>query len=151
MTEEALAKAMLFIGKEEGLSLIPYADAAGLRTVGYGHRCPAEQGAITRQEAEDLLEADTLKAAAALDGLLGLNDEMVVALVSLIFNIGVANFNRSTMRLHLAACNWDGAAKQFGRWVYVRSNGKPVVCNGLTLRRERECELFLRGSKRWIG
>ena len=151
MTDEALAKAMLFIGKEEGLSLVPYADVAGLWTVGYGHRCTAEQGAITRQEAEDLLEADVLKAAAALDGLLGLNDEMTVALTSLIFNIGVPAFSRSTMRLRLAACNWESAAKQFERWVFVRVGGKPVVCNGLVLRRERERNLFLQGVKKWNG
>jgi lysozyme len=64
------------------------------------------------------------------------------ALVSLAYNIGVANFSGSTLLRKLNGGERDGAAAQFAVWNKARVNGKLVVLRGLVTRRAHEARIF---------
>jgi lysozyme len=61
------------------------------------------------------------------------------ALVSISFNFGLGNLQRSTIRMKANRGDWSGAAEAFRAW--VRGGGK--VLPGLVKRREAEIALFL--------
>lgn len=65
----------------------------------------------------------------------------LVASVSLAYNIGTAGFCRSTAARRFNAGNWRGGCDAFLLW--NKAGGRPV--RGLTLRRERERALCLKG------
>jgi hypothetical protein len=67
-----------------------------------------------------------------------LNPNERAALISLVYNIGEANFKASTLLKLLNEGNRSGAAEQFARW--NKSGGQ--VLDGLTKRRQIEAELF---------
>jgi lysozyme len=50
------------IAQDEGLRLTPYKCTMGFKTVGYGHRCSANQLPITLETARKLLDNDVRKA-----------------------------------------------------------------------------------------
>ena len=64
------------------------------------------------------------------------------ALVSLVFNIGQGNYATSTLRKKLHAQDYEGAAAEFGKWVYATVNGDKVKLPGLVTRRAAERALF---------
>ena len=130
------------IKKHEGLRLQSYVCPAGKWTIGYGHTRTARPGQqITAEQAEELLRQDITFAEAEVRALKRpLTQWQFDALVSFVFNVGGANFRKSTMRGMIM----DGRpaaeiAQQFGRWVYV--NGK--VLQGLVNRRRDEAALYL--------
>ena len=61
------------------------------------------------------------------------------ALVSISFNFGLGNLQRSTIRMRANRGDWDGAADSFRVW--TKGGGK--VLPGLVKRREAEIALFL--------
>jgi lysozyme len=61
------------------------------------------------------------------------------ALVSISFNFGLGNLQRSTIRMRANRGDWEGAADAFRVW--VKGGGK--VLPGLVKRREAEIALFL--------
>jgi lysozyme len=61
------------------------------------------------------------------------------ALVSISFNFGLGNLQRSTIRMRANRGDWDGAAEAFRVW--TKGGGK--VLPGLVKRREAEIALFL--------
>jgi lysozyme len=61
------------------------------------------------------------------------------ALVSLAYNIGLGNLQRSTIRMKANRGDWEGAADAFRAW--TKGGGK--VLPGLVKRREAEIALFL--------
>ena len=61
------------------------------------------------------------------------------ALVSISFNFGLGNLQRSTIRMRANRGDWEGAAEAFRVW--VKGGGK--VLPGLVKRREAEIALFL--------
>jgi len=61
------------------------------------------------------------------------------ALVSISFNFGLGNLQRSTIRMKANRGDWDGAAEAFRAW--TKGGGK--VLPGLVKRREAEIALFL--------
>ena len=68
----------------------------------------------------------------------GTSQDQYDAMVSLAYNIGVANFQSSTLcRMHVAG-DHAGAAAQFARW--NKQAGK--VLNGLTRRRAGEAHMY---------
>lgn len=68
------------------------------------------------------------------------------ALVSLAYNIGVANLKSSTLLRKLNLKDYAGAANEFPRWIY--SNKRPL--DGLRNRRESEKRMFLNNPPRPI-
>lgn len=141
------AMALNFVKAEEGLRLVKYQDEGGNWTIGYGHRCGENQAPITAAIAERLLLADFERARSVLDGL-DLLPAQAAALLSLVFNIGGAAFQNSTLRRRLVVRDYEGAAQEFVRWVYVRNGARMVVSRILVARRARERLLFLgRGGR----
>jgi lysozyme len=61
------------------------------------------------------------------------------ALVSISFNFGLGNLQRSTIRMRANRGDWEGAAESFRAW--TKGGGK--VLPGLVKRREAEIALFL--------
>lgn len=133
------------IKRFEGCSLTAYKCPAGVYTIGYGHTQGVKNlDKITQKEAEELLKEDIKAFETTLNVFVlpscTLNQNEFDALVSLIFNIGILNFKRSTLLKKLMAHDKQGAAEQFDVWVYA----KGVKLAGLVKRRQAEKELFLK-------
>ena len=113
-------------------------------TIGYGHYGPdvKEGQTITKEEATELLQKDVQAAENELNQLLRQNvlltQNQFDALCSLVFNIGVGNFRKSTLRKKLLN-HIQSVDCEFMKWVY--SSGHYV--QGLYNRRKKEVELFL--------
>ena len=136
-----------FIVHEEGERLTAYLDSVGIWTIGVGHTGgvdgqPIRQGMkITQLKSRELLHKDIASAEIAINAnvRVKLNQNQFDALASLIFNIGVGNFKKSTLLRALNAGDYKAAAAQFLAWKYA--GGRPI----LLARRQREQALFLRG------
>lgn len=126
----------------EGFSAKPYLCPAGKSTIGYGHAIqPGELfERISQEEAEALLIKDIKWAETAVNTQVesDLTQNQFDALVSFVYNIGANAFRLSTMLRLLNSGDYNGAARQFSRW--INSNGKPL--NGLVRRRQMERALF---------
>ena len=96
--------------------------------------------AVTKEQGTDLLKRDLKICERSVIQLINteLSDEQYAALVSFCFNLGSGSLECSTLRKKLNRGDYDGAAREFGRWVFA---GKRL--RGLVLRRRAEMELFL--------
>ncbi|MDR3323259.1 MAG: lysozyme [Zoogloeaceae bacterium] len=122
-----------------------YICPAGKPTIGYGHvlRPSDSFTEITQEQGEAMLQTDIAPVEIYLRAVLpGLTQNQFDALASLCFNIGLGNFERSTLLTRLKAGDLRGAALQFRRWIHA--NGKKLP--GLVRRRAAEEALFMRGS-----
>lgn len=145
---DPICKAAIDLVKHfEGLSLDAYLCPAGIPTIGYGHTAGVALGqSITAERAETLLSGDLAAAAAVVDALMTvpLTGGQRGALASFVFNLGRANFQSSTLLKRLDMGDHEGAAGEFGRWIYATVNGKKTRLPGLVKRREAEALLFRR-------
>lgn len=141
---------LTMIRNEEGLRINPYKDNAGYWTIGYGHKIVPEDpyypyGAIKSidaRQAETQFESDVQNLAANYVRQyvsVPLTQAQFDALTSLVYNIGGGNFVTSTLLQKLQLQNYNGAAGQFGRWVYAGGKKDPVLIG----RRNREMQVFL--------
>lgn len=127
----------------EGMRNDPYADLVGKMTVCVGEtRVPMRH--YTDAECRELLDKGlqeftqgVLKRSPELAG----HPYQLGATVSLAYNIGLANYSRSTVAKRFAAGDWKGACDAFLAWHYA--GGKPV--KGLLNRRKAERAVCLRG------
>jgi lysozyme len=138
-------------------NLDPYLDPVGIWTIGWGHAIVVGKdflrgkenkakafalypGGLTMQEAETLLRADVMDKCRDVDSLVkvSLNDNQYAAIVSFTFNLGVGNLKQSTLLKKLNAGDFEGASKEFGKW--VKAGGKTLP--GLIRRRAAEQALF---------
>lgn len=143
VNDEGLSLLKLF----EGLSLDAYADIVGVHTIGYGHTAGVQPGdTITGAQAENLLHSDldTFSGGVARLVKVSVSDNEFSALVSLAYNIGLDNFQKSTTLKRLNAGDHLGAADAIDLWNKGRVNGKLVVLPGLVRRRAAERALFLK-------
>lgn len=142
MIDERLIK---FVGNFEGCRLTAYLDAGGVWTIGYGQTgLRGIQGmTITQEQADAYLAVSLRKAEDAVRRYteVELTDYQQAALTSLVFNIGVGAYRKSTLLRKLNAGDYNGAALEFTRWNKV--NGKPLM--GLIKRRAAEQHLFQSG------
>lgn len=125
----------------EGLHLTPYRCPAGIWTIGYGHTRTVKNGmTITQEEADQLLASDLQIVATAIHRLVTvpLDENQFAALVSFAFNVGVGNFENSTLLKLLNRGWYDQVPAQLMRW--VKSNGE--VLGGLSRRRAAEAKLW---------
>ena len=131
------------ICKWEEFRSYAYVCPAGLWTIGYGHTGgvkPTDK--IDLAQGEAYLRQDLEIVERCLNALkLELNQNQYDALCSLIFNIGIGKFKRSTMLKYLRAKQFDKASAEFLKW--RKANGK--VLKGLEARRKDEQELFNNG------
>ena len=142
-------KGIALVKEYEGLRLSAYKCPAGVWTIGWGHTGSVAPGQrISEAEAEVMLRSDLdifeegVKAAMRLPA----NRLQLAALTSLAFNIGLANFKKSTV---LKAHN-DGhtaaAGRAFALWNKARVNGVLTELPGLVSRRAREAALYLEAA-----
>jgi lysozyme len=126
----------------EGLRLDAYRCPAGVPTIGWGHTKGVKMGQhITAAQAEDLLVEDIAPIEHLLNALrINFRQEQFDALVSWIFNLGLGNFNSSTMLSRIVNNAGDEEiTDQLVRW--VNAAGRPLP--GLMNRRVAEANLFL--------
>ena len=152
----------------EGYRAKPYRCSAAIWTVGWGHAMYADQlnlpnvrkegytGLIrsdyqlkegdarvwSKDELVDLFKSDidTFER-----GVLRLSPNLVShqgkfdAITSFVYNAGLGNYQRSTIRMKVNREDWEGAAEAFMSW--TKAGGKEVA--GLVKRRKAEVALFL--------
>lgn len=153
------AEALQMIRHHEGVRLKPYLCPAGLWTVGVGHVLYPEQARLpfvdrkaytlkpeddrVWSEVDDLLSADLVRfengvtryCPAAVN-----RQGHFDALVSFSFNLGLGTLQRSTLRMKYNRADYEGAAKEFSK--FVKGGGR--VLPGLVKRRNDERAIFFR-------
>ena len=135
----------------EGLRLKAYKPVKTERyyTIGYGHygRDVLQNMTITEERAEELLRQDLRKFEHAVNRVVGVIELKMAtlkqcqfdALVSFCYNVGVANFESSTLRRKVIWNNEDKSIRdEFMRWVYA---GKARL-KGLEKRRKAEADMY---------
>ena len=139
--KDSLNKAGRLIAEFEGFSSTVYRCQAGVPTIGFGHTKDVTEGqTITKEEAQALLMSDlsTLQKALASVIHVDVTEGQFVAILSLVYNIGMGNFRTSTLLRELNAGHVLHASEQFSHWIYV----KKQPSRGLMNRREKEREVF---------
>lgn len=138
------------IKEAEGFRPEIYLCPAGRSTVGYGHVVKSNERfdlPLSEGEADRLLDDDLTTI------LYGVRRLVVVplspcreaALVSFVYNVGFAAFERSTLLRRLNRGKMEEAADQFDRWVHATVKGVKLVLPGLVARRVKEKAMFLAG------
>ena len=146
-----------FIKRWEVLELVEYLDAAGLPTIGYGHRL-AHSGmypnGITQEQADQSLAEDLApvevhwNSVLAFHGQQSLHQHEFDALCSFAFNVGIPAAMQSTLCLQVCRGDLAAAADEFLKWDHITVNGTKVVSEGLLHRRQAELALF-KGDTTW--
>lgn len=138
-------KGFALIKSFEGLRLTAYPDpatGAAPWTIGYGATRGVAKGmTITTEQAERRLQNDVARFEPELENLVKvpLSQNQWDALMSFVYNLGLANLASSTLLKLLNAGDYARAADQFPRW--NKAGGKELP--GLTKRRAAEQALFL--------
>ncbi|CAO3439729.1 lysozyme [Azospirillum argentinense] len=148
MPREIHPDALALVRHFEGLYLSTYLCPAGVPTIGYGHTAGVRMGqTIDGLQAEVFLRADMADAAAAVDRLVKvpLTDRQRGALASFVFNLGAGTLRDSTLLRLLNQRDYEGAAGQFGRWVFATVDGVKTRLPGLVKRRAAESLMFEKG------
>lgn len=149
-------------GDPTTVNLDPYLDPLGIWSIGWGHairyngrllRGAADaalakslfSSGITLAEAESLLVDDVRLDEIYLNGVLpGLTQCEFDAVCSFVFNVGIGNFDDSTLLRKLKAGDKSGASREFGRWIYgTDEHGKKIALPGQVTRRATECKRFM--------
>jgi lysozyme len=134
---------MELLKKSEGFRNRVYADVAGFRTIGFGHRLQTGEeypNGIDAQQADSILAADIRIAEAAVERLVQvrLTQGQFDALVDFVFNLGARRLASSTLLRYLNAGSYEAAAWQLLAWDHA---GCREVA-ALKLRREAEFRLW---------
>lgn len=127
------------ISQYEGFSPTAYKDSVGIWTIGYGTTEGVKQGdTITKEEAKQrmLVDLKRMRNYVAVKTRIEVTANQFIALMSLIYNIGVANFLKSTLRKCLLDGRYDLASEHFTDWKYA--GGKPILLG----RRLKEQKVF---------
>lgn len=135
-----------FIESWEGCQLVPYMDSGGRLTVGTGHLIiPGESiRPYTQDEVDAMLATDLRVAETVINHYVHpqLTQNQFDACVSLTFNIGQGNFEKSHFLQDINQKKFDLAADAILNWNHI--NGQ--VSDGLSRRRQAEREMFLNGT-----
>jgi lysozyme len=114
--------------------------------IGYGHTVSARKGAqISKSDAAALLQWDITRLEAPLCDLIyaPLSQNQFDALISLVFNIGLANFQGSSVLRRLNEGCPVAAAAGFDAWRRAKLSGEVIIVDALVRRRAAEKALFL--------
>lgn len=140
------ARGLALIKQFEGWRGVAYRDPVGIWTIGYGHTAmagppaPVKGMRISRAEGEEILKRDlaTYEAAVNRAVKVRLSQPQFDALVSLCYNIGPGNFQKSSVLRAVNRQDWNDAARRFHLW--NKAGGR--VLPGLVRRRAAEAALF---------
>lgn len=139
------------IPADEGTEFKAYRDVAGIWTICQGDTANVRPGMVetpegcrARLERQLIAHAKPVMACVPQLGGDG-RDYQRAASVSLAYNIGVNAFCNSTAAKRFRAGNWRGGCDAFLSWDKARVKGVLRPVKGLTLRRQREREICLRG------
>lgn len=130
------------VRSSEGCVFRVYKDSGGVLTGGIGHTGPGLVfgAAITPEQAEDWFEADLAKAASEVAAMAGeCTQGQFDALTDFVFNLGAQRLAGSTLLHKHRAGDFEGAAAEFGKWIYCNHKVLP----GLVKRRAAEAEMYL--------
>lgn len=133
-----------FVGDWEGLRTSAYLDPVGIPTICYGSTQGVKIGQEkTVQQCNELLQTELLEYYKAVDDgiTVPLPPARAAALTSFAYNVGIANFNRSTLRRLMNEGKTRQACDELGKWVFA----KGMKLRGLVRRREAERQLCLEG------
>lgn len=144
--------AVLLVKHWEQFRATAYDDRGSL-AIGYGHTSKlgtlpkvTPDLVVTEEQADAILRADLKHLDELVDPLIvrKLTDNQYGAVLSFCYNLGVANFKNSTLLKKLNLGDWDGAAKEFDKWVKSTNpkTGTKEVLQGLVKRRNDEEALF---------
>lgn len=125
----------------EGFRSQAYPDEGGVWTIGYGTTAGVKPGqTITEPEAEVCLMREMNESVVAIRKLVKvvLNQKQFDALVSMIYNIGIHAFARSTLLKLLNSGAHDMVPDEMQKWIYVQHRPNKV----LKLRRALESSIF---------
>jgi len=137
------------IAKHEGFRSSPYLDAVGVPTIGFGNtfypdntRVKMTDKPITEEKARELLKNIVQGFEREVSKLMcEVKQNQFDAVLSLVYNIGVTAFSRSTLLKRINENpNEQDIAYQFSRW--NKAGGKVLL--GLTRRRKEEAELYFK-------
>ena len=135
------------IKKHEGLSLKAYKCPAGVWTIGFGNTFykdgtkVKEGDVITMSQANELFLGVVMEFAKGVEKLIKqpLTVNQKSALVSFAYNVGLANFAKSTLLKKVNENPLDPSIRaEFEKW--NKANGK--ILKGLVTRRKDEADLY---------
>lgn len=153
-------EAIKMIKHHEGVRVKPYRCPARLWTVGVGHvidpahinvkfedrlSLPIPDGwdrTLPMEEVDEILAKDLARFEAGVSRLAPVactRQGMFDACVSFSFNVGLGNFQRSSIRMKMNRGDFEGAAEAFMMWTKAAGRELP----GLVKRRKDEKTLFL--------
>lgn len=134
--------------KHEGLRLSPYLCPARIPTIGYGNtyypdgkRVTMLDKPITKEYAYEMFKTIADRFALRVDRLVtaNVNQNQFNALVSFAYNVGMGNFQKSTLLRKVNANPNDVTIRaEFNKW--VKAGG--VRLNGLVNRRKDEADIY---------
>jgi len=143
------ANAIKLIEESETFESHPYLCPAGIPTIGYGTTI-YENGAhvkltdhpITQERAVAIMFHQLVDYENAVNRYVKvpLTQNQFDALVDFAYNAGTGNLQKSTLLKKLNSGDYEGASKEFDKWVY--GGGKKL--GGLVTRRAAEKALFLK-------
>lgn len=144
VSKNNMSYAIDLIKKYEGLKCVPYKDAVGIPTIGYGctvypdgRKVTMNDEPITKEKAEALLLDYVINKILPNIRDLDLTEGQEAALCSLIYNVGFGAFSKSKCYKAIKNKDWGTAYRE---WEWIKANG--VVLNGLIKRRSEERYLF---------
>lgn len=134
----------------EGIRYQAYKDSVGFWTIGVGHLINLETekhlltATLTKNQVMTMFRLDISRFEDCVNKLVKvpLNQNQFDALVSFSFNLGCNALRRSTLLEKLNNGDFLGASNEFKKW--NKAGGRAI--KGLTLRREREKQLFIKNS-----
>jgi len=141
----ALEILLNLIRDSEGCKLTAYQCPAGVWTVGYGYTgTDIKKGVCwTQEKADEFLLAtamDVLNQAIKASPILATaNMEKQAAIADFIYNLGIGNYSKSTLKKQVNAGNWLAASSEIKKW--NKAAGKEL--KGLTIRRQKEAALLM--------
>ena len=132
------------IKDSEGCKLSAYQCPAGVWTVGYGCTGVDIKKGLTWTQAQaeaelDILAHDVLRQACKASPNLTTPSRQA-AIADFIFNLGIGNYSKSTLKKYVDQNNWLAASGEITKW----NKAGGVALKGLTVRRKKESDLLLK-------
>jgi len=144
MMTKVLTILLPLLKESEGCKLTSYQCPAGIWTIGYGCTGAEVCKGLTWTQAnadQHLLARATEALTQLLDASPTLASETpgrVAALADFVYNLGIGNYNKSSLKMRVNQGNWKSAQVEIKKW--NKAGGK--VLPGLVIRRQKEADLL---------